>query len=201
MAEAAARGHHVTAVVRDPGKHGDLSGGAVTVVPGDVTEADSVFAVARGHDAAISIAYRADTPPREFFVDAAHALLDGLARAGVPRLVVAGIGTVLQTTPGVAVHDGPDFPAEARALSLAHMAELEVLRAADTDVDWLVLAPPPTVLADTAPADKRYRIGGAMVLRSAGDADPFSYADLAIALLDEIDNPRHHRTLAAVALF
>ena len=197
VAEAVARGHQVTAVVRDPDKHGDLGAG-VTVVAGDVTRADSVAEVAAEHDAAISVASRMDVPAREFYVSATHALLDGLARAGVGRLVLTGIGTMLETAPGVALHDAPDFPEEARAFSLGHSAELDALRAAETDIDWLVVAPPPVFL-DEGPRTGRYRTGGHQVMPVADGVSTFSYADLAVALIDEIETPKHHRSLTAVA--
>jgi putative NADH-flavin reductase len=199
VAEAVARGHQVTAVVRDTIKHQNLAGDGVTVVAGDVTQADSVATVASGHDAAINAAARLDMPSEQFYVSAAHALLGGLAHAGVGRLLLIGIGTTLETAPGVLVHDAPGFPEEGRAFSLGHAAELDTLRAAETEIDWLVLAPPPIVLDDEAPRTGRYRIGGTQVL-PAGDAAPaFSYADLAVALVDEIETPKHHRSLNAVA--
>ncbi|WP_113699859.1 NAD(P)-dependent oxidoreductase [Nonomuraea lactucae] len=199
VAEAASRGHHVTAVVRDPARHSALADArSVTLVAGDVTDADRVAAVAAGHDAAVNAAGRLDVPSEEFFTGAARALLDGLARAGVGRLVLIGIGTTLEAAPGVMVHDTPGFPPEARAFSLGHAAELDVLRAADTAVDWLVLAPPPALLDADAPRTGHYRIGGNQVL-PVTDETLFRYADLAVALIDEIENPTHHRTLAAVA--
>ncbi|WP_073484821.1 NAD(P)-dependent oxidoreductase [Streptoalloteichus hindustanus] len=195
VAEAASRGHQVTAVVRDPARHAHLHRENVTVVAGDVTDPASVAAVAEGHDAAVQTAYRPDVPAAEFFPAAAHALLTGLARAGVGRLVLVGIGTQLEVSPGVLVLDTPDVSEEVRAFSLSHVAELEVLRAADTDVDWLVLAPPPVVLDDEAERTGEYRIGGTAVIPT----DSFSYADLAVALVDEIESPKHHRALVAVA--
>ncbi|WP_019629055.1 NAD(P)-dependent oxidoreductase [Actinomadura atramentaria] len=192
--EAAARGHRVTAVVRNPDAHRDLAGADVAVVAGDVTSAADVAAAAAGHDAAITTAARLDVPAVEFFPAAARALLDGLARAGTARLVLTGIGTTLETSPGVPLHDTPGFPEDARAFSLGHSAELDVLRAADTSVDWLVLAPPPVVLND-GERTGRHRIGGTALI----PADAFSYADLAAALVDEAAQPKHHRTLAAVA--
>ncbi|MEV5705924.1 NAD(P)H-binding protein [Actinoallomurus sp. NPDC052274] len=198
VAEAVARGHRVTAVVRDPAAHADLAGERVTLVAGDVTDAGRVAAVAAGHDAAINAAVRLDVSSEDFFASAAHALLDGLARTEVRRLLLVGIGTVLETAPGVPVHDAPGFPAEGRAFSLGHAVQVEVFRGADTEIDWLVLAPPPVVLGDEAPRTGRYRIGGRQVLPS-GEGEGFSYADLAVALVDEIEDPKHHRTLAAVA--
>jgi putative NADH-flavin reductase len=157
-----------------------------------------VAAVAAGHDAAVTTAARLDLPAAEFFPAAARALLDGLPRAGVRRLVVVGIGTVLETAPGVAVHDSPGFPPEARAFSLGHAVELDVLRGAAPDLDWVVLAPPPVVLDDAAERPGRYRSGDGRVLPDEPGAAPFSYTDLAVAVVDEIERPTHHRTLVAV---
>lgn len=197
VAEAAGRGHEVTAVVRDPTRHQDLGGHRVTVVAGDVTLAGSVAACAAGHDAAISTVARLDVPSEQFYPVAAQALLDGLSQAGVGRLVVVGIGTVLETAPGVPLHDSPAFPAEHRAFSLGHAAGLDVLRGTSTGVDWLVLAPPPVVLAEEAGPTGAYRIGGQQVLPGSETAT-FSYAELAVAVVDEIERPQHHRALVAV---
>ncbi|MFF2011261.1 NAD(P)-dependent oxidoreductase [Streptomyces sp. NPDC058195] len=204
VAEAVARGHQVTAVVRDrdayqaSDAYRELAGGGVRVVVGDMTRADSVAEVAAGHDAAIGAAARIDVPSTEFYVGAAHALLDGLARAGVGRLVFLGIGSTLETAPGVAVHDAPGTPQEHRAFSLGHAAALDVLRAAETGVDWLVLAPPPVFLDDEASRTGRYRTGDHRVLPDTGGPAGFSYADLAVALIDEVESPKHHRSLVAV---
>jgi putative NADH-flavin reductase len=198
VAEAVARGHRVTAVVRDPAAYQDLAGDGVALVGGDATDADSVAAVAAGHDAAISAVARLDTPSEEFFVGTANALLDGLARAGVGRLVLIGIGTTLQVEPGVMLLDTPGFPADARTFSLGHAAALEALRAARTGVDWVVLAPPPTFLDAEAARTGRYRVGGDQVVPAEDDV-LFPYADLAAALVDEIEAPKHHRALVAVA--
>ena len=199
VAEAMSRGYRVTAVVRDPGQHQDLSAAGVSLVAGDVTAVDDVADLAAGHDAAVNAAARLDVPSEQFFAAAARALVGGLARAGVGRLVAIGVGTTLETAPGVAVHDAPDFPAEYRAFSVGHAAQLEVLRAAETGIDWVVLVPPPTVLDHEAERTGRYRIGGAQVLPASDDAALFSYADLAVALVDELEDPKHHRELVAVA--
>jgi hypothetical protein len=200
VSEAVSRGHQVSAVVRDPAKYADLGGEGVQVVQGDVTDPASVAGVAADHDAAISAVYRPDVPSEELYVGAAEALLDGLAKAGVGRLVVVGIGTVLQTEPGVLVHDAPGFPEEGRTFSLGHLAGLGVLRAADGDIDWVMLAPPPVVLDADAERTGDYRSGTDSVLPPAeGATGSFSYADLAVALVDEIENPVHHRALVAVA--
>ncbi|MGJ6964459.1 NAD(P)-dependent oxidoreductase [Streptosporangium sp. G11] len=199
VAEAAARGHQVTAVVREPARYPDLAGDGVTVVSGDVTEAGSVAAVAAGHDAAVNAAARLDVSSEEFYLASTAALLDGLARAGVGRLVAIGIGTTLETVPGVPLYSTPGFPAEARDFSLGHAAELEALRAADTAIDWVVLAPPAVFLDEKAARTGRYRTGGSLLPPADESAAPFSYADLAVAVVDEIETPKHYRALIAVS--
>jgi putative NADH-flavin reductase len=192
VAEARRRGHRVTAVVRDPGRHGDLATDGVHLVAGEVTDPDSVARGAGGHDAAISAVYDAAARPDVLYPSAARALLGGLARAEVRRLLVVGLASVLPTEAGVALMDTPGYPQEYRSFYLAHAAGTQVLRTAPAEVDWLVVSPagdfdhagPPTGRYRTAPADAASRV---------------SYADFAVALLDEIDTPAHHRTHLGVA--
>jgi putative NADH-flavin reductase len=188
VALATERGHDVTPVVRDPSRHAasDLPG----VVAGDVTDADRVRELVSGQDAVIMAAVRLDVPAVEFYSAAAHALVTARPR----RLVAVGIGTMLETPPGIPLHDSPDFPTEHRAFSLGHVAQWGVLQSSPEDVDWVVLAPPPVVLSDE-PSDGRYVTGGSEVLPGT----TFSYGDLAAALVDEAQTPRHHRELVALA--
>ncbi|WP_101610310.1 NAD(P)-dependent oxidoreductase [Amycolatopsis sp. BJA-103] len=198
VAEAVNRGHRVTAAVRDPRRHADLAGDAVTLIAADVTVSDDVAKAAAGHDAAISSIYRADLPAREYYPAAAHALIDGLGQAGVTRLVVVGVGSALEIAPGVAFHDQPGWPPEHREFSLGHTAELEVLRASGGALDWVVVAPPPAIIDEHAERTGEYRSGDHRVLPRAEDAGPFSYADLAVALVDEIERPGHSREMVAI---
>jgi putative NADH-flavin reductase len=188
VALAAARGHEVTAVVRDLSRY--AAAGRADAVEGDVTDADRVRELVSGQDAVIMTAVRLDVPAAEFYTAAARALIAAHPR----RLVAVGIGTMLEVEPGTAVHDSPDFPAEHRAFSLGHVAQLDVFRAGPEEIDWVVVAPPPVVLADEPPAG-RYVTGGSAVLPGT----TFSYGDLATALVDEAQTPAHHRELVAVA--
>ena len=182
--EARRRGHEVTAVVRDPGKYGDRADG-VQVVAGDVTDAGSVADAAAGHDAAIGAVFDFSTEPGEFFVGAAQALTDGLGQAGVPRLVWVGLASVLPTESGELLMDTPGYPNEYRDLYLGHAAGTEALRSGV--LDWVVVSPSGDFDHSGVPT-------GAYRLAPADAASRVTYADLAIALLDEIDKPQHHRT-------
>jgi uncharacterized protein len=187
VAEAVRRGHRVTAVVRDPGRHGGLSGDGVRLVAGDVTDVDSVARVVAGHDAAISAVYDPAAQAGAFYTGAARALLDGLARAQVTRLLVVGLASVLENEHGVVLMETPGYPQEYRSFSLGHAAGMQVLRTATTGVDWLVVSPAGDFDHGGARSG-RYRTA------MADSASRISYADLAVALIDEIDSPAHHRT-------
>ncbi|MFD5076746.1 NAD(P)-dependent oxidoreductase [Streptomyces sp. NPDC058371] len=207
--EARRRGHRVTAVVRDPGRYPEPGADGVTVARGDVTDPGAVAEVVGGHAAAVHAVSPFSGPEQgfdsldpEFFVKAADALLGGLAGAGVGRLVAVGLFAHLVGADGRAVMDDPAaFPAEIRPFALAHAAGLRRLREATerggeagAGVDWVMLTPPAR-LEVGAPRTGRYRLGG----ERAPDADAWlSYADLAVAVLDEIETPTLHRTRVSV---
>ncbi|WP_067142852.1 NAD(P)-dependent oxidoreductase [Microtetraspora malaysiensis] len=189
--EARRRGHEVTAVVRDPAKYRDQGNDGlwdgVTLVAGDVTDADGVARLAAGHDAVVNAAADLAAPPNVHFPAATRALLDGLARAGVARLLSVGLASVLENSSGVRLMDMPGYPQEYRDFCLGHGAGTDALRSADTPVDWLVISPSGD-FDHGGGRTGRYRIAPA-------DMDSrISYADFAIALLDEIDTPTHSRT-------
>ncbi|MFJ7247907.1 NAD(P)-dependent oxidoreductase [Kitasatospora sp. NPDC098652] len=193
ITEARRRGLTVTAAVRDPERHADLAREGVTLVRCDVTDPAAVAATAPGHPAAVSSVYTPDVPSTEFYRAATSALVDGLGRAGVPRLLSVGVATTLQTAPGVAVHDDPAFPEAHRTFSLGHSAALDLLHASPATLDWVVVTPPMD-LDRTAPGTGRYRVGGPHVL-----GPRIAQADLALALVDELTTPTHHRQQIAVA--
>ncbi|MEV0470812.1 NAD(P)-dependent oxidoreductase [Streptomyces prunicolor] len=203
-AEALGRGHEVTAVVRDPARYADLAAEGVSVVRGDVTEVGSVREVAGGAVGAVDAVSPFSGPEQGFdsldpgfFVKAADALLEGLASAGVPRLVAVGLFADLLGADGRPVMDDPSaFPPAIRPFALAHTAGLRRLREAgeNTAVDWVMLTPGGGLEQD-APRTGRQRLGDE---RMPEGAPGLSYADLAVAVLDEIETPTRHRTRVSV---
>ncbi|MCN9240144.1 NAD(P)H-binding protein [Streptomyces sp. RY43-2] len=194
VAEARRRGHEVTAVVRDPSRYGELAQDGVRIVAGDVTDAADVAALAVGHDAAINTAavYGEGTDPEAFFTDAAHALVKGLRQAGVDRLVTVGLSVLLPGPEGTRLLDAPEFPTEFRPFGLAHAAGLEVLRGEGGALDWVYVSPVGNV-------DEGERTG-TYDIREHGDMGArISYADFALALLDEAETPRHRHGHLAVS--
>ncbi|MEU9914478.1 NAD(P)H-binding protein [Streptomyces sp. NPDC051001] len=202
--EARRRGFEVTAVVRDPARYPELGADGVTVVRGDVTDPGSVGSVAGGHLAAVHAVSPFDGPEQgfdaldpDFFVKAADALLGGLTAAGVRRLVVVGLFADLLGADGRPVMDDPAvFPPEIRPFALAHTAGLKRLRTRGDGglVDWVTLTPGGG-LEESAPRTGRYVLGGE---RAPVGTRVLSYADLAVAVVDEIERPTAHRTRVSV---
>lgn len=183
-AEARRRGHQVTAVVRDPDRHGDLAADGKDVVAGDVTDPTAVARIGAGHDAAVNAAADLGAQPGVFFPAAAQALLDGLPRAGVKRLVAVGLASVLDAASGAKLMDTPGYPQDYRMFYLGHEAGTAVLRDAATELDWLVLSPAGD-FDHGGGRTGRYRTA------AADAASRITYSDFAIAMLDEIETPRH----------
>lgn len=201
--EALARGHHVTAVVRQPSRYADIDRPGVAVVAGDVTDADRIAAVSTGHGAAVNAVSpigeggSLDDLDTDFFVRAHAALLAGLAQAGVGRLLTIGLVANLETPDGRLLLDTPALPPDYQPFYRAHTAGLTALSGAATDVDWLMLTPP-MIFDPGGDRTGRYRIGGDVAPEAGSAADHISYADFAVALVDEIERPTHHRTRISV---
>lgn len=188
--EALDRGHEVTTIMREPTLFAARPG--MTVVHGDVSDAASVARVAAGHDVAVSaIGPRAGSPDT-YAVDIAHALLDGLAQAEVPRVIVVGGAGSLRVAGGGQLLDTPDFPEDWKPAALAAAAALEAYRSSHTQIDWVYFSPAAFFDAE-APRTGRYRLGGDDLVVDGSGASHLSYADGAVAILDEVESPRHHR--------
>jgi uncharacterized protein len=185
VAEARRRGHPVTAAVRTPAHHAHLEAPGTRVVAADATDPERVAAVAAGADAAVHAAVDLTVDPGTFFPAAARALAAGLARAAVPRLVVVGLASVLPTADGRLLMDTDGYPQDYRALYLGHAAGVVALR--DADADWLVVSP-------AGDFDRGGGRSGSYIVAPADADSRISYADLAVAVLDEIEAPTRSRT-------
>jgi putative NADH-flavin reductase len=137
---------------------------------------------------------------RPFLVNLVPGLL-ALADKHGTRLGFVGGGGSLQVAPGgPRIIDSPDFPPQFRAEATAQAQVLDVLQAADTAADWFYLSPP-AGFGSYAPGERtgRYRVGDDVLLTDADGKSEISGADYAIAVLDEIEKPAHHRKRFTVA--
>ncbi len=198
--EALRRGHQVTAIARDPAAFGAKSQPQplqdVSVVQGDVTDAASVASAVRGHDVVISAVGPGHSGNFPMLVQAAHALVDGLPRAGVKRLLIVGGAGSLEVAPGQRLMDLPAFPAAWLPYARAHAEALDIYRG-NTSLDWTYLSPADHILPGERTGS--YRTGGDQLVKDAKGESRISAEDYAIALLDEIERPAHVRQRFTVA--
>ena len=196
VAEALSRGHEVTAVVRDPGRFHEVHAEA-NARAGDAGNVEDVAELSAGQDVVISATRPASGSESEF-VTTTKALMDGLDRTGVRLLVVGGAASLtVPDTGGTILLDDPKFlPASSRIIAKASFDQFEVCRA-EVRVDWAYLCPP----AHMAPGERtgNYRLGTNELLLDAEGNSTISTEDLAVALLDEAERPKHHRTRFTVA--
>ncbi len=180
-AELARRGHQVTAIARHPEKAIDVDG--VIAVAGDVAQPAALVEAIRGHDVVVSAVMFADTDPQS---------LVGVVRdSGVPRYLVVGGAGSLEVAPGVPFITTPDFPEVAKVEAGKGAVFLDYLRGVD-DIDWTFLSPSAYFFVGDRKGS--FRIGKDQLLVDGEGNSSISYADYAIALVDEIETPQHSRT-------
>ena len=180
LEEALRRGHSVTAIARHASTLGQRAG--VRTVDLDVSDAAALEQALAGHDVVLSAAH--------FATIEAAAILGPVKRAGIKRLLVVGGAGSLLLPDGSRVIDSPDFPAEYKAEASAGAAYLEALRQ-ESALDWSFLSPSAEFVE--GPRTGAFRLGQDHLLVSAQGRSWITFADFAIAMLDEVEKPAHVR--------
>jgi putative NADH-flavin reductase len=178
--ELLSRGHQVTGIVRKPAEVATRPG--MTVKQADATNASELAAVIAGNDAVMSASRFQTSDPQ--------ALLTALKSAKVGRLLVVGGAGSLETAPGKPLMSTAGFPPAFKAEAMAGAKFLDALRP-EQDLDWTFLSPS----ANFAPGDRtgKYRLGGDQLLVDPTGKSWISMEDFAIAMVDELEHPRHRR--------
>lgn len=176
--EALARGHEVTAIVRNPDRVPAQSN--LKALKGDLN--GDVAPLLESHDVVATSVHFVDFDPQ--------ALIGAVKRAGVPRLMVVGGAGSLRSPDGTRVVDSPDFPEAWKAEALGGAAMLDILKS-ESDLDWTYLSPSAII----APGERtgRFRLGEDDLLIGEDGQSRISQADYAIAFVDELENAAHPR--------
>ncbi|MNJ43631.1 hypothetical protein D3C77_386460 [compost metagenome] len=186
--EAAARGHEVTAIVRNAAKLNE---------PQINTLEKDIFAIASEDLAQFDVVVNAFGAPlgqEHQHVDAGRSLIKALQGASSTRLIVVGGAGSLYVDEAKTTRliDTPEFPDAYKATASNQSKNLEDLQSAD-GIQWTFISP----AAFFNPEGKRtgaYQLGKDNLLLNAKGESYVSYADYTIAVLDEIENPQHANT-------
>jgi putative NADH-flavin reductase len=185
--EALNRGHHVTALVRDTSGTGEHRA-ELDYHTGDIFKPETIATAAVDHDVVVS-AYGPGKGDSNLVVKAAHALIEALTRVEPIRLIALSGAGSLEVKPGVQLVDRPDFPAEWKAIALAHREALDVYRKAGmAEFDWTAVSP--AALIEPGTRTGKYRTGTDQLLVDDRDKSYISAEDFAVAVVDEIEKPR-----------
>lgn len=194
--EALARGHQVTAIVRHPEKI-TVRNPRLMVVKADVLK-DKVDELVKDHDAVIS-AYNAGWDNPDIYSDGikgAKAIISGVKKSGIKRLLVVGGAGSLEIAPGVQLVDTVDFPEHFKGGALATRETLYMLKK-EKELEWTFLSPPSTISAGKRTG--RYRVGKDQLLKDKDGESRISTQDYAVAMIDELERPQHIRERFTVA--
>ncbi|WP_294324115.1 NAD(P)-dependent oxidoreductase [uncultured Sphingomonas sp.] len=177
--ELARRGHVVRAIARNPDRI--PTGDGITPVAGDAHDPATLADRLTGVDAVISALH---------FDVTADTLLTALRTAGVGRLLVTGGAASLEVASGQRLIDSPDFPPAWRDIAMGGIAFLEALRGVD-DIDWTFFSP--AAMIEPGPRTGQYRLGTDTLVTDNAGVSRISFADYAIAMVDELEAHRHPR--------
>ena len=181
--EAIERGLDVTAVVR-----GENKSAADKVIVKDLFDLTSEDL--RGFDAVVD-AFGAWAPETlSQHSTSLKVLCDALSGTDTRLLVVGGAGSLyVNPEHTLQVMDGADFPEMFKPLAQAQGKALDELRTR-TDVKWTFISPAGDFRADGERTGKYIWGGEELTLNSKGESI-ISYADYAIAMVDEIEKGNH----------
>lgn len=178
--EALARGHEVAAIVRHPEKLPSRPG--VTVHKADLNEPSQLTSVLRGQDAVIvSVRYRDNDVLKVF---------PAAKSAGVKRVLFVGGAASLEASPGVRLLDTPGFPAEIKVEAAPAAQALDRIRQ-EKEHEWTFVSP--SIMLVPGQRTGKFRTGAEQVLKDDKGESRISQEDLAVAILDELEKPRHIR--------
>jgi putative NADH-flavin reductase len=193
------RGHQVTAIARHPEKVKKAEN--TDAVSANVLDENELVPVIKGHDAVIS-AYNAGwTNPNLYneFIAGSKAIQAAVKKAGTKRLIVIGGAGSLFIGPNQQIVDTAEFPKEWKPGALAARDYLNILKE-EKDLDWTFLSPAIEMHHGTSGTRKGiYRTGLENPVFDANHKSIISVEDLAVAIVDELEKPKHIRQRFTVA--
>jgi len=190
--EALDRGIHVKAVVRNS-KSVEVMNENLEVVEADVMNTSQLSEALKGADAVISAFNPGWSNPNIYddTLKGYHFIIQAVKNAGVSRFQMVGGAGSLFVEPGLTLIASGEVPEKLRpgVESLAKVYPDYLIP--EKALDWVFFSP----AANLKPGERtgQYRLGkDDMIVDKNGDSE-ISVQDYAKAMIDELENPRHHR--------
>jgi uncharacterized protein len=189
--ELLARGHQVTGVARNIDSLKAIPG--VTTQTDDLSNVDAIAAIIKGADAVVT-AYQPPPDNTDALVEVTRREIEAVKKAGSIRLLVVGGAGLLEVAPGVTLIKSGHLPPQYLPIATAHENALALLRA--SNINWTYLSP----AAYFMPGERtgKFRLGTKELISDSKGESKISFADYAIALVNEIEQPHHERASFSV---
>ena len=182
--EALNRGHDVTAIVRGKG----VDHGKAKIIEKDLF--NLTYNDIKDFDAIVDAfgAWTPETIPQH--ITATKHLCDILSGKQNRLLIVGGAGSLyVNHEHTMMLIETPEFPDMFKPLAEAQGQALANLRKRN-DVRWTFLSPAADFRPDGEKTGK-YKLGGEELTLSGGNESQISYADYAVAMVDETEKGKH----------
>jgi len=194
LKEALNRGHNVIAILRHPEKL-KVQSDKLSIVSCDVMETEKLAVVLKGNDIVISAYNSGWTNPDLYpeFMKGSLSIQEAVQQSGVKRLIVMGGAGSLFTALGQQLVDSPDMPAQFKPGSLAARDYLNILKE-DANLQWTYVSPAINMNRETSGTRKGiYRTALDSPVFDSNQNSSISVEDLAVAVIDEAEKPKHIR--------
>jgi uncharacterized protein len=187
LTELNSRGHQVTVIVRDTSK----LPAATKSHQGDLSNVESIAALIKGADGtdAVVSAYAPPVDDTDQLLGVTERLIQAVQKSGPIRLLVVGGAASLEVAPGVSLLTSGHLPAEWVPIATSHSKALKLLQA--SSIDWTYFSP----AAFFGPGERtgKFRLGTTNLVSDTAGLSRITMEDYAIALVDELEKPAHHR--------
>ena len=200
LKEALNRGQQVTAVLRHPEKL-SIRDKNLKVIAGDVMDTEKLSELIKGNDAVVSAYNPGWSNPDIYneFLKGSLSIQAAVKKSGIKRLITLGGAGSSYIAPNLQLIDTPEFPAEWKAGALAARDYLNILRKED-QLDWAFVTPAIEMHPGTSGVRKGvYRTGLENPVFDENKKSIISVEDVAVAVVDELEKPKHVRQRFTVA--
>lgn len=189
--ELLSRGHKVTAVVRNPEKI-NVSNSNLEIVKADIADTNAMVGICKGKEAIIS-AYNPGWTNPDIYEETLRnypLILEAAKRSGAKRLLCVGGAGTLFCAPGLRVVDSGAIP-DAIMGGVKSLGEfyLNTLMN-EKDIDWIFFSPAGTL--EPGKRTRKFRLGKDDLIIDENGISHISVEDYAVAMVDELENPKHH---------